>query len=98
MVSPAGQPLAQTGGPAGPALDGGAYVVRGADHHHALAGPRDGGVEELAGEQPRLRWRQDHDDLVGLWALALVDGQRGHGVPLAEAAGGPGQPAAAARP
>ena len=67
-----------------------------ADHHDPLPGPGDRGVEELAGQQPRLRWRQDHHDLVGLRALALVDGQRVHGLDLAEAAGGEVEPAGAA--
>src|SRR3954453_18083596 len=90
------QSLTQAGRAHGAATDGRADVVGRADHDHALAGARDRGVEELAGEQPGLRRRQDHHDLVGLAALALVDRQRVHALHLGEPAGGEVEPAPAA--
>ena len=47
------EPLGQPGGTGGAAGDSGADGGLGADDAHVLLGPGDGGVEQLAGEQPR---------------------------------------------
>ena len=61
------------------------------------ARPGHRGVEELAGEQPRLGRGQQHRDLLGLAALALVDGGREHRLDVAHPAGREvGQPLGAA--
>src|SRR3712207_8499120 len=52
--------------------------------HDALPISRDGGVEELAGEQPALLGRQQDGDVLGLAALALVDRHRVHRLHLAQ--------------
>src|SRR6478735_5777819 len=83
-----GESLAQARRPEGPAGDRGPDVVRPTDHDDPLPGPGDRGVEELAGEQPGVRGRQQHHDLVRLAALALVDRHRMHGLGLPELAGG----------
>ena len=51
-------------------------------------GPGDRGVEQLAGQQPRLLVGQQHGHHVGLAALALVDRHRVHGLDVAEPATG----------
>ena len=44
---------------------------------HGLSGPGQSGVKKLAGEQGRFAIRQDHQHMLELRALALVDG---HGI------------------
>ena len=60
-------------------------------------GPGDGGVEELARQQPGVDLGQQHGDVVGLAALALVDRQRVHGLDLGEPGGGEVEHPAAGR-
>ena len=49
--------------------------------------PRDRGVEQLPGQQPRVRRRHQHRHLVGLAALALVDRHGVHGLDVGQPAG-----------
>ena len=53
-----------------------------------MPGPGDRGVEQFTGQQPGVLGRQQHGDLGGLAALALVDGHGVHGLDVGEPAGG----------
>jgi hypothetical protein len=59
--------------------DRGAHGILDADDPHPLAGAGDRHVQQLAGEQRRLRGRQHDRDAAELAALCAMDGHGVHG-------------------
>ena len=72
--------VAQSAGPVRRAQDRSADRLLGPDHLHLVGGPGDRGVEQLAGQQRRLRRRHHEGDRLELAALGPVHRHRVHGL------------------